>query len=87
MADIKIAVDEAELVRLVTEQIAEAMKGEYTYESREAKRGIRDGVDKAVKAYVYSQKEAIIEKCVARASAELVRKGLPKLIERMGNNE
>lgn len=87
MADIKIAVDEAELVRLVTEQIAEAMKGEYTYESREAKRGIRDGVDKAVKAYVYSQKEAIIEKCVARASAELVRKGLPKLIERMGNDE
>lgn len=84
MAKITITVDETEIARLVTEKIAAEMEGEYCTESREAKRGIRDGVDKAVKSYVYANKDAIIEKCVARASAELVRKGLPKLIERMG---
>lgn len=39
-------------------------------------------MDKAVKAYIYSRKEEIIEKCVNRAAAELVPKGLPKLLER-----
>ena len=86
MTKITITVDENEIARLVTERIAVAMEKEYCTESREAKRGIRDGVDKAVKSYVYANKDAIIDRCVARASAELVRKGLPKLIERMESN-
>lgn len=87
MAKITITVDENEIAQLVTERIAAAMEREYCTESREAKRGIRDGVDKAIKNYIYVNKDAIIEKCVSRASAELVRKGLPKLIERMAPNE
>lgn len=40
-----------------------------------------------IKDIVYSHKDEIIEKVVKRATAEIVRKGLPKLIERMDNDE
>ena len=36
----------------------------------------------AVKEIVYSHKEEIIEKVVNRATKEIVRKGLPKLLEK-----
>ena len=87
MSEITITVDEDELTRVVTEQIADAMRNKYSSESRDTKYGIRKGVESAVKAYIYASKDEIIDRCVARASAELVRKGLPKLIERMGNDE
>ena len=87
MSEITITVDEDELTRIVTEQIADAMRNEYRSESRDTKYGIRKGVESAVKEYIYASKDEIIDRCVARASAELVRKGLPKLIERMAPNE
>lgn len=87
MSQLTITVDDDVLVDLVTERIAKQMATEYAAESRDTKYGIREGVDKAVKDYIYANKDSIIEKCVARASAELVRKGLPKLIERMAPNE
>ena len=37
----------------------------------------------AIKEIVYSHKDEIIEKVVDRATKEIVRKGLPKLLERM----
>lgn len=40
-------------------------------------------ISAAIKDMVYAHKDEIIEKIVNRASAELVRKGLPKLLERM----
>ena len=83
MADILITVNEDDIAKLVIEKIASAMAREYGAEAMDAKRGIRKGVEQAVKDYVYSHKDEIIKKCVAQASAELVRKGLPKLIERM----
>ena len=36
----------------------------------------------AVKDLIYSRKDEIIEKVVDRATKEIVRKGLPKLLER-----
>lgn len=39
-------------------------------------------ISAAVKDIVYSHKDEIIEKVVERATKEIVRKGLPKLIER-----
>lgn len=83
MAEITVKINEDEIAQMVVEKIADRMAKEYTSEFRDTKHGIRYGAEKAVKEYVYSQKDAIIEKCVARASAELVRKGLPKLIDRM----
>ena len=38
-------------------------------------------ISKAVKDIVYSHKDEIIDKVVDRAVKELVRKGLPKLLE------
>lgn len=50
-------------------------------ESREVKMGVRDGVDKAIQKHIYARKEDIIERLIERATAEVVRKGIPKLIE------
>ena len=83
MAEITITVNEDDIANLVVEKIATAMAREYTGESIDAKRGIRKGVEQAVKDYVYSRKDEIIERCVEQASFELVKKGLPKLIEKM----
>ena len=84
MTEITIAVNDAEIADMVTKMIAKNIATQYTAESHDTKYGIRKGVESAIKDYIYANKDAIIDKCVARASAELVRKGLPKLIERMG---
>lgn len=44
-------------------------------------------IAQAVKEIVYSHKDEIIDKVVDRATKEIVRKGLPKLIERGIKNE
>lgn len=41
----------------------------------------------AVKDLVYSHKDEIIEKVVDRATKEIVRKGLPRLLERGIDND
>ena len=79
---INMNVDEEKVVELATQEISKQLISEYhNYDRREAKIGIRYGVEKAVKEYIYSQKENIIERVVDRASKEIVRKGLPKLLE------
>lgn len=40
-------------------------------------------ISAAVKELIYSQKDKIIEMVVDRASAEIVRKGLPRLMDKM----
>jgi hypothetical protein len=85
---LEIEIDEnyiAEMVsQKIAEQIAKRIVTEYKYENREAKIGVRDGVKEAVKQYIYSEKDSIIERVVDRASVEIVRKGLPKLLDRLG---
>lgn len=83
---IEIEISEENISRLVEEMIAKQFMNERGTEYREAKYGIRDGVDKAVKNYVYSEKENIINRVVDRASKEIVKKGLPKLLEEIGKN-
>lgn len=83
MAEIKITINDAEIVDMVTKMVARDMASQYTSESRDTKQGIKKGVESAIKDYIYANKDEIIDRCVARASAELVRKALPKMIERM----
>jgi len=45
----------------------------------------QDVVADAVRDLVYSRKDEIIEMVVARATKEIVRKGLPRLLERGGD--
>ena len=80
---IEIEIDEKYIAELVSQEIARRIVAERGYEAREAKFGIRDGVDKAIKNYIYSKKDEVIERVVERASVEMVKKGLPKLLERM----
>lgn len=42
----------------------------------------RDTIPEAVKEIVYSKKDEIINEVIDRATKEIVRKGLPKLLER-----
>ena len=44
-------------------------------------------ISEAIKELVYSHKDEIIDKVVNRAVKEIVRKGMPKLLERMGDND
>jgi hypothetical protein len=79
---IEIEIDESYITELASQEIAKRIVAEYGYESREARMGIRDGVDKAIKQYIYTKKDQIIDRVIDRASVEIVKKGLPKLIER-----
>lgn len=54
-----------------------------SYENREAKFGIRKGAEEAIKKYIYTKKDEIIEAVIERASREIVKKGLPKLLDRL----
>lgn len=84
---IEIEIDENYIAELVSQEIAKRIAAEHGYENREARIGIRDGVDKAIKQYIYSKKDSVIERVVERASLEIVRKGLPKLLERLGETK
>lgn len=44
---------------------------------------MKDAIGKAIKEYIYENKEKIIEMVVDRASKEIVKKGLPKLLEKL----
>ena len=80
---ITVEINVENISQIVEKMLADEIVREYSSLARNARYGVKEGVDKAVKAYVYSRKDEIIERCVNRASTELIRKGLPKLFERM----
>ena len=81
---LEIEIDENYITELVSQEIANRIVAEHRYENREARIGIRDGVDKAIKQYIYSKKDEVIDRVVERATVEIVKKGLPKLLDRLG---
>lgn len=84
---IEVEISEEYIAELVSKDIARKIVEERCYENREARYGIRDGVDKAIKQYIYQNKDKTIDRVVERASAEMVKKGLPKLIEKLSKGE
>ena len=82
-AILEIEIDEAYIAELVSKEIARRIVETHGYENSEAKYGIREGVDKAIKQYIYSKKDAIVDRVVDRATVEIVKKGLPKLLEKV----
>jgi len=80
---IEIEIDENHIAELVSQEIAKRIVAEHNYESREVKLGIRAGMDKVITKYIYSKKDAIIDRVVDRASIEIVKKSLSKLIEKI----
>ena len=67
----------------IVDAVVKSIMKNLSYEATEARYGVRKGCEVAVKEFIYSRKEEIIEKVVDKASKEMVRKGLPKLLERM----
>lgn len=80
---LEIEIDEGYIAELVSKEIARRIVETHGYENHEASYGIREGVDKAIKQYVYSKKDTIIDRVVDRATVEIVKKGLPKLLEKV----
>lgn len=83
MIKIEIEIDENYITELVSQEIAKRLVTEHCYENREARIGIREGVDKAIKQYIYMKKDEVIDRVVERATTEIVKKGLPKLLDRL----
>ena len=65
-----------DLVKTVTENKIKSV----IWEEDRRERGV---INQFIKEILYSNKDEIIEKVVERASREMVKKGLPKLLERM----
>ena len=73
-----IDLDENEIKELVTAKIVNQMYLDTV--SRES-RMIKSEIKQAVRDVIYKQKEEIIDRVVKQASAEMVRKGITKLLE------
>jgi len=71
---------------VVTEQINNILNTIFNREIKSKYSDTGDVIAVAVKELVYSHKDEIIDKVVERAVKEIVRKGMPKLLERMGDN-
>lgn len=76
---VTVELDEDEIKGKITEIIAKEARNSYTTFRFEEKKA----VEAAVKEVVYSQKDELIERCVDRASTELAKKALPKLLDKM----
>lgn len=81
--NLKIQIDESRISELVEEELVKRILDDKTHENRNARYGVREGVDKAIKAYIYNNKDQIIERVVERATTEIVKKGLPKLLDNL----
>lgn len=67
----------------IMEQISLILNTLITSELKMRYSGSQDVIRACVKDLIYDRKDEILEMVVDRASKELVRKGLPKLLERM----
>lgn len=79
MSQFLIEVDE----NAIKEQIAGILNTVLKQELRSRYSDTGREISASVKELVYSQKDRIIEMVVDRASAEIVRKGLPRLMDKM----
>lgn len=79
---VSVDVEKDEVIKFVNEYLTKecADSVESVVNSYELKRKM---IPEMVKDMVYSHKDEIIEQIVNRAVTELVKKGLPKLLEKM----
>ncbi len=76
---VKIDIDDKELREEVTQIIARKLTQTWSSERNVLKQTIAD----AVKEVVYSEKEFIIEMVISRATAEITKKAMPKLLSKL----
>ena len=78
----KITIDEKIIEELLQKELLNEITRLATRQSS-FRYDMKDAIGKAIKEYVYENKEEIIEMVVDRASKEIVKKGLPKLLEKI----
>lgn len=71
----------------VKKQIQDILNNVFQQAMRQKYTGCLPTIKDAVKDLIYSHKDEIIDKVVSKAVAEIVRKGIPKLIERFAAEE
>ena len=81
---LEIEINEKRITELVELEIAKRIVTKYSGENSDANYGVKTGVEKAIKEYIYAKKDEIIDKVIQRASVEIVRKGLPKFLTDLG---
>lgn len=72
-----INIDEKELQKLITEELAKKIRADYSTE----RYVLKSEIAQAVRDIVYAEKDFIINMVVNRASTEIVKKALPKLLD------
>lgn len=80
---VEIEINEAEIEKMVKDQMARNLHSSYETESYVMEKEM----GKAIKEIIYKEKDMIVEKCVERASRELVRRGLAKLVKQVELSE
>lgn len=68
---------------VVQEQINRILNSMLNRGIQEKTSGVSYVISDAVKELIYSRKDEIVDKVVDRAVREIVKRGLPKLMERM----
>ena len=81
MSKYMIDIDDKVIVEQMNDILNNILNRQLNNKYTETDYVIRD----AVKELIYSHKDEIIERVVDRAAREIVKKGLPKLIERCEN--
>lgn len=82
MSIYRIEIDETSVIKQVQYIIDEIVREEIRHKYGR-KGSTADAMTVFVKEMVYAHKDEIIEKIVDRASREMVRKGMAKLIQRL----
>ena len=77
MSIYQITVDD----KAVTEQIQAIINDIYKRELNAKYSDTNNEISQAVKDLIYSHKDEILDKVIDRATKEIVKKGLPKLLE------
>ena len=67
----------------VEEQISLLLNKVLEVELRRRYSATNEEISKGIKDLIYANKDEIIEKVVDRAAAEIVRKGMPRLMKKM----
>jgi hypothetical protein len=78
---IEVNIDDKQLEELVMERLVRSI-----LERSQIRYDMKSSIGAAVKQHIYSNKAEIIERVVDRASREIVKKGLPKLLEKVSSD-
>lgn len=74
---ITININEDEITEIVKNEIVKLIVNDFSKE-RYAQYGVRDGLEKGIKNYIYKEKDKIIERVVERASKYVVKQQMDK---------